>query len=111
MKGLQKYLRKHGSHFTIKLAEDVNGRNFTFSIVDRYLSTMVWYNVSNSTIGDIIYLSGAAYSSMIKCPSRRECVKYALSVVGDVNGEDLAFASWLGALLIKDIEFDFREYV
>ena len=114
MKGLKQYITKHGKHFTEKLALDViSSKRWDTRQVEKDVNRRVWYNVTSATFGDIIYLVNIAYSNYPPSGhnTKNRCVDYALSVVGDVNSEGLAFAGWLADLAISGKEFDFRKYV
>ncbi len=105
LKGLKEYIDKHGEHFTKELAEDV--LNTSTDRVITLLNKEVWYNVSDATIGDILYLY--KYSDLVT--SNRNKVKFVINVVNDVNSSGIAFSSWLGRLIIEGRDFDFQKYV
>ena len=57
MKGLKEYLKKHGNHFTEQLAYDAAlNRRWNKKQIENSIRNRVWYNVTDSSIGDIIYL-------------------------------------------------------
>ena len=90
MKGLKRYLARHGRHFTVKLAMDVIDCKWNADEVKKASEAMVYYNVSRSTLGDMVYLANLfAYD----LPKRR-CIEYALEIVGNVDAEGRAFNAW-----------------
>ena len=105
MKGLEKYIAKNGKHFTEKLALSVVESRWKLSDIINSSETIVYYNVSEATQGDLIYLVNTYYKNTHS--SKRRCVKEALKVVEDVNANGYAFSSWHS----ENIYFDFTEYL
>lgn len=91
MKGLRKYIAKHGRHFTPELAAKVLDCKWNASEVERASDRVVYYNVSGATLGDIVFLTNLFSCSFTK----RRCIRYALEIVGDVNTNGYAFNAWL----------------
>lgn len=56
MKGLRKYIAKHGRHFTPELAAKVLDCKWNASEVEIASDRVVYYNVSGATLGDIVFL-------------------------------------------------------
>ena len=114
MKGLKQYIAKHGKHFTERLALDViASERWDTRQIEKDVDKRVWFNVTSSTFGDIIYLVNAAYAEYPPSGhnTKNRCIDYALFTVGNVNSEGLAFAGWLADLVISDKDFDFRKYI
>ena len=103
MKGLKRYLARHGRHFTVKLAMDVIDCKWDANEVKKASDAMVYYNVSKSTLGDMVYLANLfAYD----LPKRR-CIEYTLEMVGNVYAEGRAFNAWI----ILDEDIDLGKYI
>lgn len=109
MKGLKQYIRKHGKHFTEKLAMSATkGKWNTEEIVSK-VETYVYYNITESTVGDIVFLVNFAKDSgrdFLK--TKHQCIKFALCIVGEyaMHG-GVIFSKW--AMDKKD--FDLTEFV
>lgn len=86
MKGLRKYIAKHGRHFTPELAAKVLDCKWNASEVEIASDRVVYYNVSGATLGDIVFLTNLFSCSLLK---------YALEIVGNVNTNGYAFNAWL----------------
>jgi len=103
MKGLRRYIAKHGRHFTVELAMKVIDCKWGSSEVENASDRAVYYNVSEATIGDIVFLTNLFSESF----SKRRCIKYALEIVGNVDRNGYAFDAWLSSH--EDI--DLTEYI
>ena len=93
MKGLRKYIAKHGRHFTVELAEKALDCKWYSSEVKMASEKMVYYNVSEATLGDMVFLVNLFAYSLHK----RECIKYALNIVERVDANGYAFNAWLSS--------------
>lgn len=109
MKGLRQYIRKHGWHFTEELAMDVTNGRWDSSEVMGKVEGMVYYNVTDSTVGDMVFLVN--YAKNIDKPIYRtkyHCLKFALCVVDNYAfKEGTMFRKWTEEA--KD--FDFTPYI
>ena len=109
MKGLRQYIRKHGRHFTVELALTATKGKWNSSEVMEKAETMVYYNVTDSTVGDIVFLTNFAKDtgkSFYK--TKHNCVRFALCIVGEYALRNGAmFKKWVGDT--KD--FDFTPYI
>ena len=109
MKGLRQYIRKHGRHFTEELAMTVTNGRWDSSEIMKKAESMVYYNVTGSTVGDIVFLANYAKDtgkSFYK--TKRDCIMFALCIVGEYALRDGAmFNKWIGDT--KD--FDFTPYI
>lgn len=98
MKGLGKYIRKHGRHFTEELAMSVTKGKWGPSEIMQKAESMVYYNVTASTIGDIVFLTN--YARDTNKPFYRtmhNCLRFALCIVGEYALRDGAmFKKWVG---------------
>ena len=103
MKGLGKYIAKHGRHFTPELAVKVLDCKWNASEVERASDRVVYYNVSGATLGDIVFLTNLFSCSF----SKRKCIKYALEIVGNVNTNGYAFNAWL----LSNEDIDLNSYI
>ena len=103
MKGLRKYIARHGHHFTVKLAMKVIECKWNQSEVQSAADRIVYYNVSEATIGDMVFLVNLFSDSF----SKGRCIKYALEIIGNVHKNGYAFNAWLSSH--EDI--DLTEYI
>ena len=103
MKGLRRYIARHGHHFTVKLAMRVIDCKWNSSEVQSTTDKIVYYNVSEATLGDMVFLTNLFSDSF----SKRTCIKYALEIIGDVSNNGYAFDAWLS--FHEDI--DLTEYI
>lgn len=106
MKGLKEYISKHGNHFTEKLAIAVMDSKWSSSEIEKSSETMVYYNVSEATLGDIVFLVNKYKKNHCRATKKR-CLKYALDIVGDYSSNGYAFT--LFSLMNSSI--DLKEYV
>ncbi len=106
MKGLEEYISKHGSHFTEKLAIAVIDSKWSTSEIEKTSEAMVYYNVSEATLGDIVFLVNK-YKKNHYHASKKRCLKYALDIVGDYNSNGYAFS--LFSLINSNI--DLKDYI
>lgn len=106
MKGLRKYIAKHGRHLTEQLAMDVLECRWNIPEVVKATESKVYYNVSEATLGDIVLMVNHFNSCFIDA-NKYDCVKWALSKVGDVNTNGYAFE-----ILIESYNnIDLRKYI
>lgn len=84
MKGLQEYIKEHGRHFTVELACDVVCKKWDAKQIEKAAQSKVYYNVTESTLGDIVYLVNS-YKHLFGCKTKRECITYALILVEDYS--------------------------
>lgn len=111
MKGLKEYIRKHGKHFTEKLAYKVVGKRWSGKQIERAAQKKVYYNVTGSTLGDMIYLTNEV-SSKWDIPALYTCTKFTLYIIGDYEYHGgKVFTSWLEELEEMGISFDFTPYI
>lgn len=109
MKGLRSYIKKHGKHFTEKLAYDaVLDKRWDRKQIESAFQKRAWYNVTGSTIGDIIYLIN---NSLLEHGSRSKCITYTLLYIEDYrNYGGKLFDEWLREVKING-NFDFTPYI
>lgn len=103
MKGLRKYIAKHGRHFTPELAAKVLDCKWNVSEIERASDRVVYYNVSGATLGDIVFLTNLFSCSF----SKRRCIKYALEIVENVDTNGYAFNAWL----LSNEDIDLNSYI
>lgn len=106
MKGLEEYISTHGRHFTEKLAIAVMDSKWSPSEIERSSEAMIYYNVSEATLGDIVFLVNK-YKKNHCHASKKRCLKYALDIVGDYSSNGYAFT--LFSLMNSNI--DLKDYV
>ena len=108
MKGLEGYIKKHGKHFTEELAFKAVRKKWSSEEIQKTAQSKVYYNVTSSTSGDIIYLVHIVHEAYPKEYYRKDyCVNYALNVIGDIDYAGSPFSDWI--LTIED--FDFTPYI
>lgn len=98
MKGLKQYIKKHGRHFTEELAMSATrGRWSTEEIISK-VETYVYYNITGSTVGDIVFLVNFAKDSGRSfLRTKHQCIKFALCIVGEYAMHDgVMFNKWVG---------------
>ena len=112
IKGLDKYIKKHGRHFTQELAECIYSK-WSCSQIESVLNKRVYYNTTSSTLGDIIYLVNKAYHDFFPVVNTKErCVDYALAVIGGADCyEGIAFSGWLADVVINKEKVDLSTYI
>ena len=92
MKGLNKYLRKHGYHFTEGLVKEVIPIVWDFSEIAKVIQDKVWYNCWSATRGDMLFLVNYFH---LQAYSKRERINMMLACVGNYSHKDLVFKDWL----------------
>lgn len=116
------YVKKHGYHFSNKLAEwasaamvNADGTNHSWSVkqVETVLENYGGKSVyGKCTIGDLTYLANMAYADFYPdvCKDETACLKYAIKVAKDPDGyEGMVFFRWLSDIIGKemtDIDWD-----
>lgn len=105
MKGLKQYIRKHGKHLTEELALSVIDCKWNPSEVEEYSKDLVYYNVTKSSLGDMVYLVNR-YKIMKKA-NWQSCIRFALNVIGEVKLEGYAF----NEMLYYNKDIDLRKYI
>ncbi len=109
MKGLRQYIKKHGRHFTEELAMTVTGGRWNSSEIMEKAESMVYYNVTGSTVGDIVFLTNYVKDtgkSFYK--TKYNCIRFALCIVGEYALRDGAmFKKWVG----ENKDFDLTHYI
>lgn len=111
MKGLNEYIKKHGKHFTEPLAHDVSGNKFSADQVKKAAQKKVYYNVTGSTLGDMVYLTNMTYNDW-KYRTVDRCIIYTLYIIGEYKYHGgVLFDSWLEELVENNQIFDFTPYI
>ena len=90
MKGLKEYIAKHGKHLTTKLAINVIKCRWNSSEIERATEKVVYYNISEATLGDMVLMVNHFNSCFIDV-RKNECIRWALGKVGDMNANGYAF--------------------
>jgi hypothetical protein len=84
----------------------VSGGRFSADQVVKAAQKKVYYNVTESTLGDMIYLVNSCTLT-----KKDKCVRYALSIVGDLFITEKPFSTWICLLCLKEEDFDFTPYI
>ena len=103
MKGLDRYIRKHGKHFTEKLAYKVAGRRWSGRQIEKAAQRKVYYNVTDSTDGDMFFLVNYFGTRFNKI----DAINLMLTLVGDYYSTGLAFMYWCST----NEDFDLTAYI
>lgn len=111
MKGLKEYIKKHGKHFTEKLAYDVTGGKWNVDRVNKSAQKKVYYNVTEATLGDILYITNEVHNRF-SISTVDKCVKFALYIIGDYSFHGgMVFMDWVDELNDTEDSFDFTPYI
>ena len=107
MKGLEEYIKVHGRHFTEELASAVTCHRWSPGQIEKAAQRKVWYNVTGSTRGDLIYLVNEIYKNW-QYKTLNKCLNYPLYVIGEHRFHGGAvFNDWLE----DNKDFDFTPYI
>lgn len=108
MKGIKRYIRKYGKHFTVELAYHLAGRRWSSHEVMRSAQREVYYNVTGSTVGDMTFMANIFwYQDGYR---KKECIKMMLDIVGDFSYYGgVLFDEWCESVEMRD--FDFTPYI
>lgn len=110
MKGLHKYIDRHGKHFTVELALSAAGKRWNKDTIEKAASKKVYYNVTEATLGDIVFLTNYYHLSLGK--PFNKCIDYSLSKVSDYsNYEGNIFIDWIVMITCYGKDFDFTPYI
>lgn len=123
MVGLAQYVKKYGNHFTIPLAKeavkylrctDGSSPKCDVKYIEEAIQKRVYYNITNSTLGDIVYMVYVAYSNLpSEMPRKRKIsIDNALALIESTDSyEGMAFSSWIAGMDFKEEDFDFNAYI
>ena len=113
LKGLRRYIRKHGKHFTEELAYDAVFCKWDAQEVQESTQKMVYYNITGATMGDMLYLMNKACIDQHRLkPSKMDCIKKTLKIVGDYKeGQGYAFKEFIEELTRRRKDFNFLPYI
>ena len=105
MKGLEQYIEKHGKHFTEDLVKDALVLKWSPKEIEDSAQRKVYYNVTESTLGDMVYL--VHYFSDRKDSGIRSMLCY----IGDVRNNGTAFTEWIYLAALTGRTIDFTPYI
>ena len=108
MKGLREYIKKHGKHFTEKLVMDIMPIRWKADDIVSTAQKKVYYNVTGSTVGDMVYLVNAYHH---RGHSKNQCILFMLDNIGNYTNSGRAFSSWAFARRSRKPGFDFTPYI
>lgn len=113
MKGLEEYIKVHGKHFTEKLAYKAAGNKWSASQIKKASQKKVYYNVTESTLGDMVYITNAVYlPKTCMFDTFNKCVDFMLSIIEDSHFYDkTVFDEWLLFLERLEDDMDFTPYI
>ena len=107
MKGLREYVKKHGMHFTEKLALDAIPLRWDAEKVKQATQKKVYYNVTGASSGDMLYLVGIANKKTLD-----KCIDFMINVISDYGFSDgLVFSAWYCLREACKDNVDLTEYI
>lgn len=121
--GIMQYMEKHGSHFTVSLAEEAsrrmlnsNGNPHTWKAQQVHESIVgIGLNIpANVTLGDVTYLANMYYADLYPevLKDEQSCIRAAVKTANDPDGyEGMTFRRWLADLSVLDKEFNFTKFI
>ena len=100
VKGLKEYVEKHGMHFTVELAyaAALDGMRWSAREVEKSAQRKVYYNVTGSTLGDMVFLMNDCYADdgFMGYGRKKRCLDYTLKVIGDFSYHGgVLFREWI----------------
>ena len=107
VKGLKEYTEVHGKHFTEELARDIVQYKWDIDKVEKDVQGRVYYNVTGSTLGDMLYLLDIFRRYV---PSQKKCVTFMLSWVECPRKACISFYMWVSFYTGKR-DFDLTPYI
>lgn len=122
-RGYVEYVRRHGYHFTERLAEHVS--KLLYSKIpqlqcvheNQVCDLMDAHGVSlnkGATLGDMIYATNIAYATFYPDVLKdvKTCFIHANKVVNSVNGyEGVVFCRWTADAIGKAVEIDWDKFI
>lgn len=112
IRGKWKYIRKYGRHLTEQLVESLLPCVWNVPTVLESLQKKVYYNVTSSTTGDVLYMMNYARYLCNDHLSKNDATDKTISVIGDYEkGKNAAFESFLKYIEYHMKEFDFSPYI
>ena len=109
IKGLRRYIKKHGRHLTEELAKNAI---FFFWTPEEIMSSSqrkVYYNVTGATVGDMVYL--ANYNKGIY-ESKNKSTSKMLSVISNYKeGREVAFDLFIDKIRKDKNRFNLMPYI
>lgn len=111
MKGLEEYIKVHGRHFTEQLALAVTEGKWDGIKVSKAAQRKVYFNVTGSTLGDMVFLTNEAYDPLLYHITLDRCVCYMLMIIGDFLNYRNLFDEWLEDYQMEYGSFDFTPYI
>ena len=111
MKGLKRYIAKHGRHFTEELASAVTRRNWNPSKIEQEAQKRVYYNVTGTTLGDMVYMMDTFQYYLNGDYTLRKGINMMLSWIGDYNKAGSPFCMWVTVSEYHKEDFDLTPYI
>ena len=107
MKGLERYLAVHGRHFTEQLACAVCDRKWSMPKIRRHTQSRVYYNVTGSTDGDMMYLM-ETFRYYLSDYTWHRGITLVTEWVGDYSKSGVPFSMWVSR---HEDDFDLTPYI
>lgn len=114
MKGLEEYLKRNGFHFTKELASKETTSKWKVDTVLEDAQRQVYYNVTESTPGDMFYITNWLYNhdGWPEAHDKKSSIKIMLWMVGNYRlGTKYFFWEWLWNKCRNKKDFDFTPYI
>lgn len=115
--GYIEYIKKHGYHFTEKLARHVSsGMQNVCGTAHEFTAAHVTgiKRNHNETDGDLIYTANMAFADFYPqiIPTTEMCIKYAEAVAQDPDGYDgMEFTRWTSDAIGKSKTINWEEFI
>lgn len=111
MKGLKEYIKKHGCHFTKELAHAVCKVNWDSQKIMKSAQKHVYYNVTGSTEGDMLYLMDMFHYFLSDQYTWNQSLRLTLMWVEDYHKTGGPFCTWMSRIVLNKEDFDFTHYI
>ena len=89
----------------------VTKRRWNASKIEKEAQSRVYYNVTGSTKGDMVYMMDMFRYFLSEQYTHRKCITLMLKWVGDYSKTGSPFCMWLSAMSLDKKEFDFTPYI
>jgi len=115
--GYIEYIRKHGYHFTDKLASHVSKsmQNVSGTAHEFVVAHVAGLKRNhNETNGDLVYAANMAFADFYPdiIPVADSCIKYAEAVATDPDGyEGMEFLRWTSDAIGKSITINWKDFI
>lgn len=110
MKELEEYIKKHGFHFTEKLATDTVTQKWPLEAILKVTNNKMFYNVISATVGDMLYWVNNYHN--LTGENKKKCVENYIQKVSNYNSDEGEFfKKYITSLNERKQSFDFSDYL